>query len=127
MEYSLENIRLMPRCAQCGKEIISGRVDRKFCSEACKNEYHNRRRYPVRRRYDTLVLQTLDSNRTILYRLWKMGVSTIDLVTLFHLGFDPHYITCYHRQGRHNVFAVFDMQYEMTPSRMKKLCCLSQE
>ena len=125
MPHTLEQLKIKPRCLQCGREIVYGRADRKFCCEACKNRYHNLRRYPFRERYESAVLQILDRNRTILSRLWKMGVESIDLVTLSHLGFDPHYMTGYRRLGRHHIFTIFEMQYEMSPSRIKKLVSLS--
>ncbi len=28
-------------CLHCQKPIKSGRADKKFCTDACKNEYHN--------------------------------------------------------------------------------------
>ncbi len=28
-------------CLQCGKELKSGRIDKKFCNEGCRNQYHN--------------------------------------------------------------------------------------
>ena len=121
MAYNPEYLKIQTRCLQCGQEILYGRADRKFCSDACKNQYHNRRRFPHRELYQSTVLQILDHNHSILLRLWKMGVKNIDLLTLTHLGFNPYYITCFRRLGRHNVCAVFDMQYEMTPSRIKKL------
>lgn len=31
----------IPACLQCGKELKSGRIDKKFCNEGCRNQYHN--------------------------------------------------------------------------------------
>ena len=121
MAYSLKYIKIKTRCLQCGKEILYGRVDRKFCCEACKNSYHNRRRYPIREDMEGAVLRRIDLNHAILERLYKMDIHTIDLLTLSHLGFDPHFVTNFRRVGRHDIFAIFDLQYEMTPTRIKKL------
>lgn len=104
-----------------------GRADRKFCCVDCKNRYHNKRRYPLREELESEVLRKIDLNHAILERLYKMGVNTIDLLTLAHLGFDARFITSYRRIGRHDIFAVFDLQYEMTPSRIKKLESLSEK
>ena len=30
-----------PQCLQCGKELKSGRIDKKFCNENCRTQYHN--------------------------------------------------------------------------------------
>jgi len=125
MAYTLKYLKIHTRCLQCGKDIVYGRADRKFCSNDCKNQYHNRRRYPLREELESSILHTIDNNHAILDRLYKMGVTTIDLVTLSHLGFDARFITSFNRIGRKNVFTIFDLQYEMTPSRIKKLICLS--
>ena len=126
MPYTLKYFKIHARCLQCGKEILYGRADRKFCCADCKNLYHNRRRYPLREEMEGSVLRRIDLNHAILERLYKMGVDTIDLLTLAHLGFDARFVTSFRRVGRHDVFAVFDLQYEMTPSRLKKLVCLSE-
>lgn len=127
MAYTLKYFKIQTRCLQCGKEILYGRADRKFCCADCKNQYHNKRRYPVREELENAVLRKIDLNHDILERLYKMGVETIDLLTLAHLGFDARFITSYRRIGRHDIFAVFDLQYEMTPSRIKRLECLSRK
>ena len=121
MAYSLKCIKIQTRCLQCGKEILYGRADRKFCSQECKNRWHNRRRYPLREEMENSVLRKIDFNHSILERIYKMGVNTVDLLTLAHMGFDARYVTSYRRVGRHDVFAIFDFQFEMTPSRLKKL------
>ena len=82
MAYTLEYFKIMTRCINCGKEIVYGRADRKFCSEACKNEYHNRRRYPYRGDLQAVVLRKIDLNYAILERLYGMGIQTVDLITL---------------------------------------------
>jgi len=124
MAYTLEYFKIMTRCINCGKEIVYGRADRKFCSEACKNEYHNRRRYPYRGDLQAVVLRKIDLNYAILERLYGMGIQTVDLITLSQLGFDSQFVTSFRRVGRHNLFAVYNFQYEMTESRIKRLVCL---
>lgn len=127
MAYSLKYFKIQTRCLQCGKEILYGRADRKFCCSDCKNQYHNRRRYPLREEMESSVLRRIDLNHAILERLYKMGVNSIDLITLAHLGFDARFVTSFRRLGRHDVFGIFDLQYEMTPSRLKNLVCLQED
>ena len=74
---------------------------------------------------ESSVLRKIDTNHSILARLLKDGVDTVDLLTLAHMGFDARFVTSYRRVGRHDVFAIFDLQYEMTPSRLKNLICVS--
>ena len=123
MTTSVKYFRIRLRCIQCGNEIVSGRPDRKFCCDKCKNLYHNRKRYPLRQGLETAVLRVLDKNHAILDRLYKLGVTSIDRITLSNLEFDPHFVTSYRRA----VFAVFDMQFELTSARLKNLQCLSEK
>lgn len=127
MAYTLKYFRIQTRCLQCGKEILYGRADRKFCCNDCKNQYHNRRRYPLREEMESSVLRRINLNHDILERLYKMGVNTIDHVALAQLGFDARFVTSVCRVGRHDVYAIFDLQYEMTPSRLKNLVCLLED
>jgi predicted nucleic acid-binding Zn ribbon protein len=125
MPYVLKYV-IQHRCLQCGKDLpLNGRPDRKFCSVDCKNQFHNRqRRYPPREELEWAVYQALKTNHTILDRLQKMGVRTIDLATLSQLGYDARFVTSYIRLGRRNIFTLFDLKFEMTPTQIKRLSCL---
>lgn len=123
MPYVLRYLNIQARCLQCGGEIpLTGRPDRKFCCRDCKNQYHNRqRRYPPREELEGAVLHILKTNHAILDRLRRMGVRTIDLATLSQLGYDARFVTSYMRLGRRSIFTIFDLQFEMTPSKIKRL------
>ena len=41
MAYKIEDMGHPVRCLNCGREIPSGRPDKKFCSTDCKNRYQN--------------------------------------------------------------------------------------
>ena len=111
-----------PHCLQCGDLIPYGRTDRKFCSQDCKNEYNNRRRHlPAREDSEPWVLAHLRANYAILRRLLIMGVHSIDQATLRQLGFRPEFVTLYRKVGHRTEFGCFDVRYEQTPSRVKKL------
>ena len=85
------------------------------------------RRYPLREEMASAVMQALDKNHAILDRLYRMGVKTLDLATLSQLGYDARFVTSCHRLGRHNIFSLFDLQFEMTPSQIKRLTSLCRE
>jgi hypothetical protein len=81
----------------------------------------------MREELESSVLRRINLNHAILQRLYKMGVNTIDHIALAQLGFDARFVTSFCRVGRHEVFAIFDLQYEMTPSRLKNLVSLLEE
>jgi len=113
-------------CLQCGQILDphAGRVDRKFCSQDCKNTYWNRRKYPLRKALVSRILAILDRNHDILIKLMHMGVSSLDRTTLEHLGFNEHYMTWYRRVGTRRMYGCYDIQYELTPSRIWRISSL---
>ena len=127
MPYRIEDLSHPVNCLFCGTAIPFGRPDRKFCSPACKNKYHNRRKYPPRELMQRRVLRILDSNRHILDRLCRLGIRSLDRETLHGLGFHPEYMTSYRKAGVHHRYSCFEFCYELTPSRIKKITCTLSE
>ncbi len=121
MAYRIEDMKHPVYCLYCGGVLPGGRPDRKFCSVACKNRYHNRIRHPSSERVERRVMHILNQNHAILDKLLRLGIHTLDRVTLVGLGYHPEYVTSYRRSGPHNQFACFDICYELTPTRIKKL------
>jgi len=110
-------------CLECGDiiEYGHGRTDRKFCSSTCKNRWHNKRRTQPWQRYQQKVLKALETNHGILSRLLRIGVTSIDRVSLGQMGYDFNYVTSYHKVGHRNLFCCYDITYEATPSRIMHL------
>ncbi len=78
-------------CPVCSEQII-GRVDKKFCSDQCRNTFNNDR-YSS----DNLLVQkinrTLKKNYSILLALNKTGKSKVKRSKLLQEGFDFNYFT----------------------------------
>ncbi len=78
-------------CLDCG-EKIQGRIDKKFCSDQCRNSYHNRQN-----RDETEFIRGINSilrkNRNILRRLTPEGKSKVKKQTLEQFGFNFKYFT----------------------------------
>jgi hypothetical protein len=112
-------------CLECGDiiEYGHGRTDRKFCSAGCKNRWHNRRKALSWRIYENKILKTLEKNHFILERMLRIGLTSIDRMSLSRMGFDFNYVTSYHKLGQRSVFSVFDITYEATPSRVSRIAC----
>ena len=126
MLYQDETIDQVTRCPQCGKVVAYGRVDRRFCSLACKNRWHNRLRYPSpgKEKEVKKVLRILYNNRDVLDKLMKLGLSSVDRLTLIHLGYNLNYFTSLQRVRHRWVYTCLDIRYELTPSRIKNLAFL---
>ncbi len=78
-------------CPECGEKIM-GRVDKKFCSDACRNAYNNR----LNRDSYNLVRQinhVLRKNRRILEALTPEGTTKVTKSKLTEQGFNFKYFT----------------------------------
>lgn len=115
----------MECCPQCGRALGSGRVDRRFCSVACKNRWHNCQRSPSREKQVQRVLRILDHNREVLEKLLRLDIHSVDRGTLVFLGFNLNYFTSLYRAGRRQwVYTCLNIRYELTPTRIKNIAFL---
>lgn len=104
-------------CLQCGTAIY-GRKDKKFCSEDCKNHYHNAISRETNRRR-TRVIAALTANYEILNGLLRYGVQSYGLEELRQMGFREEYITGYRKgEHHHNEHSCFDIKYYVTGSKI---------
>ena len=80
-------------CPVCG-DIITGRKDKKFCSDQCRNIFNNEK-FNVRTNYNYIrnVNRVLKKNRDILAKLNPDGKRKIHRDKLTELGFNFEYIT----------------------------------
>ncbi len=108
------------KCLQCGK-VTYGRADKKFCSEACKNGYHNAKQQKsrlLRNRIQT----ALNNNYRILEDIVSSGKYSAELMPLEELGFRPSFVTGYTKvRYGHDVFRCYDISYSLSGSRLFKI------
>ena len=107
-------------CLECGKEIRYGRTDKKFCSESCKNRYHNNK-HKYSRSMHNKVLNGIEKNYEILCRLYRSHVLSIDIGDLIALGFRMEYSTGYRKSNRHDEYHCFEFKYYITRNRLFSL------
>lgn len=79
------------RCLDCG-ELLLGRADKKFCDDACRSNYNNRRN-SEENGYLRKVNNILKRNRKILEMLNPDGKTKVKWKSLVHAGFNFDYIT----------------------------------
>ena len=74
------------KCLQCGA-VIQGRCDKKFCSDSCRNDYHNTL-YRQEKHQVSHVNKRLAANRRILKNLYTAGIRKIPRNLLEEQQFD---------------------------------------
>jgi predicted nucleic acid-binding Zn ribbon protein len=78
-------------CPECGIKIM-GRVDKKFCSDGCRNAYNNR----LKRDDNNIVRNvnnTLKKNRRIIAEFTPEGKAKVHKDKLMEQGFNFEYFT----------------------------------
>ncbi len=99
-------------CAQCN-EKISGRTDKKFCSDQCRFIFNNNKKQKsgVYKEVNE-INKLLRKNRSILFGLNPDGTTHIKAASLIKLGFDFRYFTSYYKTKSANLyFLVYDVGY----------------
>jgi len=98
------------QCLECGDKIV-GRIDKKFCSDGCRNAYNNR----VNKDSKNLIRNTnnrLRKNYRILEQLNPNQKTTISRAKLIEVGFDFNYITSiYTTKAGKIYYFVYDQGY----------------
>ena len=79
------------KCLECGYEI-SGRTDKKFCSDQCRNTYNNRSKKEANQ-YVRNISYLLRKNRRILESLAPEGKKTVHRNKLTEKGYNFEFFT----------------------------------
>ena len=79
------------KCLECEK-IVFGRVDKKFCSDGCRNSYNNKSKSTTNN-YVRNVNNVLSKNRRILSELNPNGKTKKHREQLLKKGFDFDFYT----------------------------------
>lgn len=110
---SQDRIDIKPKkCLYC-KKIISGRNDKMFCDDRCRNNFY----YKVNSEQKSFIRkinQKLLKNRGILRTLNPSGKTVVTKNELVALGFDFNYYTSLYETKKGKVYyLVYDQAYSM--------------
>lgn len=99
-------------CPECGSPI-RGRADKKFCSDACRNAYHNKHTSDTNNLMRN-VNYTLRKNRHILADLNPRGKARSSREQLSRKGFNFSYITnIYQTKNGNTYYFCYDQGYRI--------------
>ena len=91
LNLSLSIMYSVKKCKECG-EVLLGRSDKRFCTDLCRNVFHNRERISETEKIRE-VNNILSRNRRILKTCLEGRSSKIPLSYLYKRGFDFNYFT----------------------------------
>lgn len=101
-------------CVNCN-EPFSGRSDKKFCSDYCRNQHNfSKSRYaePDIRE----IHKIMRNNHRILSKLEEAGCKEVDVSTLIGIGFCPDVVTGYNIENES--FILYDCSYKVVEGRI---------
>lgn len=105
------------KCLLCGKSF-RGRTDKKFCSDACRSEYHNRIRFGERKK-SGLVEKILRGNCDFLRRNIQAGNNVINLDSPETGIFNRKFFTsCERRFLRPPIYHCFGYRYYISLGKL---------
>lgn len=90
-------------CLNCNEEI-TGRIDKKYCSEYCKSNYHYEQKKGQQDSLFKRIDLQLKLNRRLLKDFNKAGKATIRAKKLLEAGFNPEYFTHYWKNSKGDVY-----------------------
>lgn len=117
MNYLEKLNRRTSRCLECGDLITYGRVDKKFCSDVCRNKYryyHHRNGVRVRRK----IMAGLEKNHKILCSMIENEVLSLPITAAVLEGFNSELYTSVKKSGCHVEYLCFDVVYRVTKTRL---------
>lgn len=107
---NLINLNMEKSCPECGTKIV-GRIDKKFCSDACRNSYNNKFNKDTK----NLIRNTnnrLRKNYRILEALNPDQKTKMSRAKLIEKGFDFNYFTSIYTTKKGTVYYfVYDQGY----------------
>ncbi len=98
------------KCLECSDKVV-GRIDKKFCSDYCRNAFNNK----VNKESKNLIRNTnnrLRKNYKVLTELNSTGKTKVSRRKLFDRGFDFHFFTSIYTTKAGTVYYyVYDQGY----------------
>lgn len=100
----------MNQCLECNRELF-GRVDKKFCSDQCRNSYNNKQKRSDNN-YIRNVNNTLRKNHRVLTALLKGDKASAKKEKLLSLGLNfDFYTNTYQTKDGRTYYYCYDVGY----------------
>jgi hypothetical protein len=113
------------QCLEC-KSTFSGRSDKKFCSDYCRNSYNNRKN-SITSNYIRRVNYVLKKNRRILAGYYSSGKSVITRNKLILDGYNFNFFTsCLKTTAGKTSYFCYDFGFEMVRSNILSVISLKK-
>ncbi len=107
-------------CLNCGAPL-HGRMDKLYCSEHCKDTWHNKRKSRIRKKRAS-VMSVLNNNHEILTALLQSGRTVWITPLVEAMGFKPDYFTRLVEIGSGSIRCeCFDIRYDVSKTKLSRI------
>ena len=114
MDFLPPEPKNVKQCLSCGGDV-SGRMGKKFCSDQCRAQFHNKKKNKDEKWIKGLN-SLLRKNRTILKKLNPVGLSTVRQEALKKQGFDYRFYTHQFKTAKGDTYYFcYEWGYQMLP------------
>lgn len=110
-------IAAVNKCLQCGKPIVYGRSDKKFCCEECRNGYNNYVR-KIHYVYKNRIDDAIRHNYTVLNNLVKLKISQISIDEANAMGLNPNFVTTHIKTSGKDIYNCYDISFRVSDKRI---------
>lgn len=100
--------KVIKACPECGK-YITGRTDKKYCSELCRNASNNKQSREANKNLK-MINGILKKNRDILKKLIELRIRKATRDLLLQQGFNFYYVTSF-QPGNDRAYYYFCYEY----------------
>jgi hypothetical protein len=101
-------------CINCN-EKFSGRSDKKFCSDYCRNQY-NYSKSVYSEKSVLNIHKTIRKNHRIITKLFESGCNEIDIDLLRGLGFCPEQITGINYNDA--IYSIYNLDFKIENNKL---------
>ncbi len=126
--YFCRKIKVMGErhCRECGA-LITGRADKKFCSDMCRTSFHNRE-YRRKKKEMAEVNAILSANRRILEKLLEKGITELPLSDPGMQNFCAGLYTSSEQKGKRTIYHCYEYSYMIKRRGLTYFCyiCASE-
>ena len=109
-------------CVNCGEPVGAGRRDKKYCSDPCRTEYHNRQKEQKQQASDTKLPEFISEINQIVSNNWRILTECLGKKDIIRMrvrdlsgrGFNFKYFTSERPNGYNEdvYFFCYDMGYK---------------
>ena len=105
-------------CLNCGKELVGGRKDKRFCNDYCRSSHNNAVKAPIRPLQNKITGTIIRNRRILRKQLGDKKTIRVLISDMKKSGYNFNYLTHVIKHGKEFDFFCYEFRY-----RVVENCC----